>query len=1047
MFIQTCSLGCSSGQGGSQVSCTIVQVALDNEIAVLFSEPVDPASVDSTTFQLIDVGSGQVPVGARLVDASNPRKMIFRPTITFDSQGTATFGFTPNTTYRITVPGTNHNDLGPFVKSLGGGSNQSRMQCDIQTTNQVDDLVPGPPHVHLRVDLAIPSTPDVNDFIPDQEAAGALNVWRNSTVRFIFNDIMNPVTLANPITHQASLITIKVDSDGDLGTTADQVTLFGNYVVQIDLNALQTVMTFTAANGMPSSGDLPTQISPRKILVNIPSTVQDLAGNGMANPGTTIFTPEIIQYPSIDIPDADGENFTNTSSEDQANSGADWGQGRVTLGWGGGSGRLGSLRVPTPQTVTLDTDGTMFKNLSAPDPLTTLPLVATSGIIDNSRPTGGPAGYEPLDAGTWPTVTVTDGIFEFSSLTVESGAVLKIVGTQHVRLFSRGTVTIDGAIDIRGEAPAAHASDTAGGEMGGNGGPNAGEGGKGGDRADNTGHNDLLALTPPGNAITNPGAFVDGTKGGGIGRSANLAAGSGGRHYPNLFPTSTRNSLPDRGGLIYTAILFNGLCTVRQVSSPGGGGAYGIDGGNGAPQTPDPDGINPTPPPPSVSNLPTSPARGGDSALLGIEPPDPPGSHIIRTLDAANYLRGGSGGGGGGTHLYDTDQLSADPSIDGCYNAASFFGIEEYFDHSGGGGGGGGGALQLVSGEVIRLRGVIAAQGGDGGNNATGTGVAPRASRAAPGGAGSGGAVRLQATVINIDGNSPGRINVSGGLGGVNISPASGGGTITLGQGGSGGSGLIRVEDLSGGTSPPATLMTRCSEAFKILPFDPTHIDSNTTSGPCHGLPEDEDVLSVGIWGQSRKRPESFSGAVSCWVRPPGNFFTVNFNADDLSVPTSPVYGWNMQVVYDGPGPGGPILINYRGPDPNSPFGSGDFETNLGSVVNYLDDANPPGNQFGTGPFDPGNSGSYLAVRFQGALAIGDISGDPCNVQLAGVGSQIAAGSLTPWVRHPSDLNLFQPRPNMIRFCVVFDRSLAAPNSVPSFIRGVTNLIIHAQPD
>jgi hypothetical protein len=68
-------------------------------------------------------------------------------------------------------------------------------------------------------------------------------------------------------------------------------------------------------------------------------------------------------------------------------------------------------------------------------------------------------------------------------------------------------------------------------------------------------------------------------------------------------------------------------------------------------------------------------------------------------------------------------------------------------------------------------------------------------------------------------------------------------------------------------------------------------------------------------------------------------------------------------------------------------------------------------------------------------------------VQLLGVGSEIATGSLTPWVRHPSELNEFLPRPNMVRFCVVFDNSVARGSSVSSLIHGVTNLRIQAQPD
>src|SRR5260221_8738894 len=254
MFIETCSLGCGNGAGGAQVSCTIVDIAVDREIDVFFSDAIDPASVNSTTFQLIDATTGQAPVGTRFVDSSDPTKMIFRPAITFDSQGNVSFGFNPLTTYLITIAGTAHHDTGPFVRSVSGKNNQSRMSCQVHTTSQVDDLVAGPPLASVWVSLAT-GQPPPNDHLDHQPAAGAVNVWHNSTISFTFNDVMNPVSLVNPNTHQATLITIQVDSDGDPATTNDEVTLFGTYALTIDLQHLTTELLFTPANGIPSAGE------------------------------------------------------------------------------------------------------------------------------------------------------------------------------------------------------------------------------------------------------------------------------------------------------------------------------------------------------------------------------------------------------------------------------------------------------------------------------------------------------------------------------------------------------------------------------------------------------------------------------------------------------------------------------------------------------------------------------------------------------------------------------------------------------------------------
>lgn len=1041
MFVDTCSLGCNSGVGGLQVNCSVVQVSLTTEVSVLFSESVDPASVNSTSFQLIEIPGGDEPVGTRFVDANNPRRLVFRPSIIFQADGTATFGFLPLKTYRISIPGTAHGDTGDLIRSTGGKANLSRMDCDIQTTDQVDDLVPGSPTVQITVSLRDPNPP--NAILHDQPASGAVNVWTNSTITFSFDDIMNPATLANPTTQQSSLITVKVDTDGNLGTVTDQITLFGSYVVTIDLSLLHTTMVFTPSNGLPSAGALPTQLAPRKVVILAPSGVQDLAGNLLSNPGTTIFTPELIHYDPVAIPDSDGEGFANVTNKDAANSGAEWGGGKLSIGWGGGSGRLGALRVASLETVVLDTDGTIFRHLSAPelDPLPPMPIVVTSGFLDNARPTGAPAGYDPLDPLTWSTVTVTNGVFEFSSVVVESNGTLQIVGSKPGKLYSRGPATIDGTIEIAGATPLPHLSDAEDGGAGGQGGVYASSGGDGGDRHDNFGNDDLLFLPFPFNAIENPGAVTDGSPGGGLAG----ASGGGGRHFPNLFPLGAENVPAIRRGLRYARILLdaqNGECRGRQVASPGGGGAFAVDGGPGVPMTPDPEAENPNPPPPTVPNLPNTTAAGGDSAVMGLEPPDPPSGHFKRKLESVNLV-GGSGGGGGGTHLYNTWEAFINAIDTSCYIPDFDIGfITHYEDHSACGGGGGGGAIQVVSGETMRLNGSIGANGGDGGSNGTVLDF-ERSSRASPGGGGSGGSVRLQAKNLLIDSNGLDRVNVSGGLGGVNLSPAVSGPPIMLGIGGAGGGGLMRFEDISGGTTPPATLMTRCSEAPKLLPFDPLP-NPNTTTGPCVGQPESQDHLSVGAWAKPLRRPDSYSGAVSCWYRAEGNFFTLEFAPDNLSVPTSPVYGWNMKVLY---GSGTPTAINYRGPDPNSPFGSGDFETNLGSQVNYVNDANPPGNQHGTGPFDSAPGGAYLSVRFQGAVAIADISSNPCNVQLSGLGSKIAEGSLTPWVRHPAELNEFFPRPNMLRYSIVFDRAAAPPGSPAVLIQGITNLIIHAQPD
>jgi hypothetical protein len=135
MYIESCSLGCSSGSGGSQVSCVLTSHSPDADVRVRFSRPVDPASISWASFQIINVNNGTVPPGTRFVDPNDDHALVFRPAIAFDAFGNPVFGFDANSIYRITVPGEAQGDFPPLITStdVPGLPNQSRMQCDVIT--------------------------------------------------------------------------------------------------------------------------------------------------------------------------------------------------------------------------------------------------------------------------------------------------------------------------------------------------------------------------------------------------------------------------------------------------------------------------------------------------------------------------------------------------------------------------------------------------------------------------------------------------------------------------------------------------------------------------------------------------------------------------------------------------------------------------------------------------------------------------------------------------------------------------------------------------
>ena len=100
---------------------------------------------------------------------------------------------------------------------------------------------------------------------------------------------MNPATLANPITGSSSFLHVFLDPDGNVQDRSDQVPIAGSFSISLDQVRLTTRVLFTAAGGLPASGNGP---EPRRVVFEISPQVQDLGGNGVQNPGTISFTTE-----------------------------------------------------------------------------------------------------------------------------------------------------------------------------------------------------------------------------------------------------------------------------------------------------------------------------------------------------------------------------------------------------------------------------------------------------------------------------------------------------------------------------------------------------------------------------------------------------------------------------------------------------------------------------------------------------------------------------------------------------------------------------------
>lgn len=1031
LYVLSCSLGCTNGQDGEQVFCSIVNTFQNQEIAILFSEPIDLFSVNSSSFRVVNVANGTSPPGQFFGDPLNPRRLIFRPALSFNENGTPIFGFQSDTSYEITIPGKAQGDSPPFIQSVSGRENLSRLQCTIFTSEGVIDPVPGAPTVQVFVDVV--TSYDVNGN-PDGFAEDVLvvdnpevtEVWRESPITFFFDDIMNVATLVDPSTGNAPFLKVEVDNDGNLSTLGDRSPVEGNYTFSVDQERLETTLVFRGDLPFPTAGpDAPA--NPRRIAVTIPDQVQDLVANTVEGGGTLAFVPELSQFGEITLPDG-GEDFINSTNEDVGRSGAFWGSGSLRPGVGGGSGRLGDLIVPNGIEVTLNTDQQTF------------PLTVADGYVVNTIADvmGNPdAVLFPDTVGNFPDeITVTDGVFEFHSLIVEAGGALRLVGTNPARIYVRGPARVEasGIINLSGATPEHHDSLTEN--------PdaevatpinaaNGADGGFGGDRYDMAGVNPNMGqLGGESDAIENPNDRPNGYPGMGVGREGFKGGGIGGAKHPTRYPTLNTLTVPEDNndhGVTFNQVddfdLVNSQtqCRSLTVGGSGGGGSYATLGGFGVSQSTQPLADYPDGASNSGPNTPP-----GDNSSLNIEAPAEDNlGYDVRLLEwQKGNLRGGSGGGGGGNSPYGTQSWCPIECIDQpgeCIGPDSFF--LAWHDHSGARGGFGGGALHLVSGSRIVVAGEIDARGGRGGRARQAIPQPGDAwdwgQHAMPGGGGSGGAVKLQSRTVEL-GAEDGRIDVSGGPGGGDPNVDE---DWSPSVGGSGGTGLVRIEDTSGQAE-------RALLAPFIAPFEPlddslgwVSVDNGTNPADGPG------------WVTPLHRPGAITGSSSCWLFPPGNFFALQFTEDeDDPVMGDPAkMGWNMDVLYR-PTPNDPVqVIPFRGlTDQNPPFAES-WESlwgiNLGTDGGTVDAA-------------------PIVVRFQGARATGNV--DRCNLDLNENGNGLQAGSVTPWVSHPALLNDFNPPPNMIRFVILFDATRAAgdsPGDILATVTGVTGLAIRALPE
>ena len=419
------------------------------------------------------------------------------------------------------------------------------------------------------------------------------------------------------------------------------------------------------------------------------------------------------------------ENFQTDLMLDKPNSGGYWASGRAVPANVGGTGRHGifdyklGIKDPTKQIYTWNSDH----------------MVIPATHTESGR-----------------AEIVSNGVFEFSSMTLPTGVTVRFTGSNPVQLKVRGNVRIDGHLLVNADdvgffiAVPIPGRPLAFGQLGSLGGPGGGRGGQGGDSGQNTG----------------PSTTYDGRKGSDV-KLANghayaaQAIGTGGKgslHWPRSGRTGSYCALNN---------VFAG-----EVAAGGGGGGFitkGIDG------------VSIDDPCNRGANRGTGLNTGGNLLNLGILSVRNTGPNA----SLIHYAGGGSGGGGGGSHPL----LSRRPPDD------------KWVPGTGGAGGGGVLAFRVGRDFDMGASATMEVKGGagyfiNGVNNQPGEVGDNLFNVPSPGGGGSGGTVLLQ---IDAAERLLGTLNASGGKRGVLDNSQAGQPSLTAkSAGGDGAPGYLRLE-------------------------------------------------------------------------------------------------------------------------------------------------------------------------------------------------------------------------------------------------------------
>lgn len=692
LCVTSCNLGCTS------TGCTLTRIAVNQPIRMDFNAQILPESVTTETFKL-RTAKGQPPVGSFLVQNNI---VFFIPEVQTIDRNNFFFGFKSGETYTLTIPGIDSSLK--TIQSRGGSQMAETFTCTLRVTEGVKDFDGKSPFASLLV--------------PEQ----ATNVSVDTSIILEFSEIINTSTLLD---NNGALVGVtygiaQFDNEGRCGSK--EIPLPGTFTLSTNKLDQRTVLLYRP------SGQLPGEVC---IRVTVTDKVMDLANN-RAKRATLEFKTRPAPTTTREIVEDFNDPLVN---RDKLRDGTDWDGPGVVAGKLGGTfdstrGKVQAailgdfdIRFGGKDTGKKDSEGRQIFEWNTEK--TVIPATRTM---------------------TGEDVTVSDGVYQFSSFVLGDKEHLRFIGTKGVQIHVTGEARIRGVISV--SAPdvvipkAVGSNGPPKGQAGQPGGPGGAAGGRGGDIP-------TLSKGSFNGAKGVPVTFF-------IGNHPLLAKadGTGG--------AGSEANPKDPKKLIWS---YNAIISQMTAAGGAGGGFFGA-GQPGTAIINKLESVGNDTPKPADLGKPSIP--GQSLGILGLLQSSfsLPSRHL--------FLIGGSGGGGGGYGALGDFETNAPTWSSGC------------------GGAGGGGWLMIRTGGSLTLSrtGKILAQGAAGQlvvHDFTGN-FAPPA-----GGAGSGGSVLLQAGGI-VD--LRGEVSVLGGAAGrlFGWRPPSTGFLRVDAPSGAASSGLIRVE-------------------------------------------------------------------------------------------------------------------------------------------------------------------------------------------------------------------------------------------------------------